>query len=56
MTNASQYADQLENTTSFGPAGGRPFSVEQFCVAAIGHVQSHLSHARAAVGREQPDA
>jgi DinB superfamily len=38
-------------TTAFGPAGGRQFSVEQFCVAAAGHVRSHLGRARAALGQ-----
>jgi DinB superfamily len=42
----------LEKTTAFGPAGGQPFSVEQFCLAAAGHVHSHLGRARSAVGRD----
>lgn len=42
----------LGRTAEFGPAGGRPFSVEQFCQAAIGHVSSHLGRAQAAVGRD----
>jgi hypothetical protein len=39
----------LGKTTAFGPAGGQDFSVEQFCVAAAGHVRSHLARARTAV-------
>jgi len=39
----------LATTTPFGPAGGAPFSIEQFCNAAIGHVRGHLGHARSAV-------
>jgi hypothetical protein len=38
----------------FGPAGGQPFSVEQFCVAAAGHVRSHLGRAATALGRDAP--
>jgi hypothetical protein len=45
--------DDLDKATSFGPAGGHPFSVEQFCIATVGHVQTHLSHAREAVGRHE---
>jgi DinB superfamily len=41
----------LLKTAAFGPAGGQPFTVEQFCVAAAGHVRSHLGHARAALGQ-----
>ncbi len=43
----------LPKTASFGPAGGQPFSVEQFCVAAAGHVLSHLSRARNALGHDE---
>jgi hypothetical protein len=42
----------LRKTTAFGPAGGQHFSVEQFCIAAEGHVRSHLTRARTAVGQE----
>lgn len=42
----------LGKTTPFGPAGGQPFSVEQFCSAAVGHVRSHLGRARTAVGHD----
>ena len=45
-------ASDLVMTAEFGPAGGQPFSVEQFCMAAAGHVQSHLGRARAALGRD----
>lgn len=40
----------LGKTAAFGPAGGQHFSVEQFCIAAAGHVRSHLAQARTAVG------
>ncbi len=39
----------LATTTPFGPAGGAPLSIEQYCNAAIGHVQRHIANARAAV-------
>ena len=41
----------LAKTTPFGPAGGQPFSVEQLCGAAAGHVRSHLGRAREALGK-----
>ncbi len=41
----------LARTAAFGPAGGGQFSVEQFCMAAAGHVRTHLSHARTALGK-----
>jgi hypothetical protein len=40
----------LAVTTPFGPAGGQPFSVEQFCKAAIGHPLGHVGHAKEALG------
>ena len=40
----------LAVTTPFGPAGGQPLSVEQFCKAAIGHPLGHVAHAREALG------
>ena len=42
----------LAMTAPFGPAGGQPFTVEQFCVAAAGHVRSHLGRAATALGRD----
>jgi DinB superfamily len=42
----------LAKTAAFGPATGQQFSVEQFCMAAAGHVRSHLGRARAAVGKD----
>jgi DinB superfamily len=41
---------ELARSTAFGAAGGKQFSVEQFCQAAPGHVRSHLDRARSAVG------
>jgi hypothetical protein len=39
----------MAKTAAFGPAGGQPFTVEQFCAAAAGHVRSHLARAQAVV-------
>ena len=41
----------LAKTAAFGPAGGQPFSVEQLCGAAAGHVRSHLGRAQSALGK-----
>ena len=45
-------ASDLAQTAAFGPAGGQPFTVEQFCKAAVGHVRSHLGRAATALGRD----
>ena len=45
----------LERTAPFAPAGGQPFSAGQFCTAAAGHLRSHVGHAKAAVGRADPE-
>jgi len=44
-------ATDLALTTSFGPAGGQPLSIDQYCNAAVRHPEVHLGHAKAAVGR-----
>jgi hypothetical protein len=46
----------LERTAPFAPADGQPFSVDQFCSAAVGHVRTHLGHARAVVGRADAES
>lgn len=42
----------LTKSAEFGPAGGEPFSVEQFCTAATGHIRSHIGRARDTLGRD----
>lgn len=46
----------LSRTTAFGPAKGRPFSVEQFCQVATGHVRSHIGRAQSAIGHDAQPA
>ncbi len=42
--------EQLDRTAPFGPAGGRPFPVEQMAAVTAQHALGHLAHAREALG------
>jgi hypothetical protein len=41
--------EDLDRTSSFGPAGGRPFPTEQLAAVAARHTREHLAHAQSAV-------
>ncbi len=41
--------EELDRSSAFGPAGGRPLPTEQLAAVAARHTREHLAHARSAV-------
>jgi uncharacterized damage-inducible protein DinB len=41
--------EELDRSSAFGPAGGRPLPTEQLAAVAARHTREHLAHAQSAV-------